>query len=326
MNAGPISRDALDRWVLARPVSRSAHGYWVVVALVIIAVVIPVVIAGLAGALLIPHNDDFGYRRVASTLYETGHLQFTGWTIMTLVGQIAFTMPFVWVLQGSPWAFAASSATLAILGVTASYVLARRVVPGPRGVVAVLVVVLFPGFALSATTFMTDVPAFAGEMLCLAIGAVAVGRTAANHRRRWLVASLIVGLWAFSIREFAFAAPAAVLLAAMASDPLEPRRRYLFGFDALLAACALIYLVAHGLPGQPTIHLQLFAPGSVASLVGGVTTLAFMLAPALPCRRDVDPDLAPPDGRCWTRDPRARDRWSVCRSGRGGRARIPLHP
>ena len=112
---------------------------------------------------------------------------------------------------------------------------------------------------------MTDVPAYAAEMLCLAVGAVAVGRTAGEPPSAWLVASLVVGLWAFSIREFAFAAPAAVLIAAMASDPLEPRRRYLFGFDALLAACALIYLVAHGLPGQPTIHLHLFAPGAVAS-------------------------------------------------------------
>ena len=263
MNVGSVSRGAYGRRVLARPISRDAEDRWRLVGLVLIAVGIPVVLAALSGALLIPHNDDFGYRRVASTLYETGHLQFSGWTIMTLVGQIAFTMPFLAVLEGSPWAFAASSVTLAIIGITSSYVLARHVLPARRAAFAVLVVVLFPGFTLLATTFMTDVPAYAAEMLCLAVGAVAVSRTPANHRRRWLVASLVIGCWAFSIREFGLAAPVAVLIAAMASDPREPRRRYLFALDAVLAACVGIYLVAHNLPGQPAIHLSPFAPGAV---------------------------------------------------------------
>ena len=67
---------------------------------------------------------------------------------MTLVGQIAFTMPFLILLQGSPWAFAASSVTLAVIGIASSYVLARRVLPSPRAAFAVLVVILFPGFVL----------------------------------------------------------------------------------------------------------------------------------------------------------------------------------
>jgi hypothetical protein len=214
-------------------------------------------------------------------LYETGRLQFTGWTIMTLVGQVAFTMPFLWLLQGSPWAFAASAATLAIIGITASYILARRVLPTPRAAFAVLAVLVFPGFMLSTTTFMTDVPTYAAEMLCLAVGAVALGRSDADHRRRWFVASLIIGCWAFSIREFALAAPLAVLIAVTASDPLGPRRRYLFAADAVLATCALIYLIAHSLPGQSVIQIQPFQPGAVAHVVAGVTTLALMLAPAL---------------------------------------------
>ena len=190
-------------------------------------------------------------------------------------------MPFLVLLQGSPWAFAASSVTLAVIGIASSYVLARRVLPSPRAAFAVLVVILFPGFALLATTFMTDVPAYAAEMLCLAVGAVALSRAPANHRRRWLVASLVIGCWAFSIREFALAAPVAVVIAAMASDPSEPRRRYLFALDAVLAVCVAIYLVAHNLPGQPAIHLTPFAPGAVAQVVAGVTTLALLLAPAM---------------------------------------------
>ena len=67
----------------------------------------------------------------------------------------------------------------------------------------------------------------------------------------------------------------------MASDPSEPRRRYLFALDAVLAVCVAIYLVAHSLPGQPAIHLMPFAPGAVAQVVAGVTTLALLLAPAM---------------------------------------------
>jgi 4-amino-4-deoxy-L-arabinose transferase-like glycosyltransferase len=281
LNVRAIRRDADDRWTLVRPISRDAQDRWVVLGLVVIAVAIPVLLAGLSGSLLLPHNDDFGYRRVASTLYESGRLQFTGWTIMTVIGQIAFAMPFLLVLQGSSWAFAASSVTLAVIGIAASYVLARRILPLPRAALAVLVVVLFPGFILTATTFMTDIPAFAGEMLCLAIGVIALGRTAADNRWRWLVASLIIGCWAFSIREFAFAAPMAVLISAMASRSHEPRRSYLLAVDVVLAACASIYLVAHNLPGQPVIHLTPFPPGAVAHIVAAVTTVSLMLAPAL---------------------------------------------
>ena len=45
--------------------------------------------------------------------------------------------------------------------------------------------------------------------------------------------------------------------------------------------CVAIYLVAHNLPGQPAIHLTPFAPGAVAQVVAGVTTLALLLAPAM---------------------------------------------
>ena len=61
------------------------------------------------------------------------------------------------------------------------------------------------------------------EMSCLAIGAAAIHRSPEEHRWRWLAVSLAVGCYAFSIREYAIAAPIAVLVAAGASD--RQRRR-----------------------------------------------------------------------------------------------------
>ena len=207
-----------------------------------------------------PDNDDFGYRRVATTLFEEGRIQFTGWTVMTLLGQILFTLPFLWVLGGSPWAFAVSSAALVGIGIVASYDLARRLLTPPRATFAVLTVLLIPGVLRNTTTFMTDLPAFAGEMLCLGLGAAAIGRTEDQHRWRWLTASLVAGCWAFSIREFALAAPVAVLVVAFMSDPSRRVGRYAVAAVAVLGACGASFLVIGAMPGQQDTTVPLFGP------------------------------------------------------------------
>ena len=92
----------------------------------------------------------------------------------------------------------------------------------------VLVVLALPGFALSTSSFMTDVPAFSAEAICLAIAAVALGR---EGRSRWglLAAALAVGCFGFSVREFDIAAP----LAAIGALALQDRgHRLTYGLAA----------------------------------------------------------------------------------------------
>lgn len=248
-------------------------------ALLTIGVAIPVVLGTLSGAILIPHNDDPSMRRVALGLFETGRLALNGWTSMTLVGQVILVQPFLWATSGGPWAFAAATATLAVLGIGSSFLLARRLLSVRRAALAVLGILVFPGFLLNTTSFMTDVPAWSASMICLALWATALDRSG-PRRWAWLAAALVVGCFAFSIRDFAIAAPAAVLIAGLAAEPAF-RRRYWLAAAAVLAACGAIYVVCLQLPGRFEPRLQGITPADISGLGKGVATLALVLSPAI---------------------------------------------
>src|SRR6266576_1401233 len=76
---------------------------------------------------------------------------------------------------------------------------------GRLAVIPVLLLVVFPGYLAYATSYMSDVPAAAAEFACLALGAIALARRPVPAG--WLLAAVAVGFLAFSIRDFAVAAP-----------------------------------------------------------------------------------------------------------------------
>jgi hypothetical protein len=264
-------------------VMRSARGrdLWIVFGLIALAVGLPAVVGIASGAISVPHNDDFAYRRPALVLYETGRLELTGWAVMTLVGQLAATMPLLWLTGGSQWAFGATTAIFAVVAIVASYALARRLLAPTFAGFAVLLTVLVPGFMVYTTAYMTEIPTFAMEMSCLAIGAAALHRSPQDGRWRWLVASLAVGCYAFSIREYAIAAPIAVLVAAVTSDRQGRRGPYLVALGVVLAVCATTYVLTSELPGQGGVGLNAPTPGTTRRVLDSVGLLAFALAPAL---------------------------------------------
>jgi 4-amino-4-deoxy-L-arabinose transferase-like glycosyltransferase len=246
--------------------------------LIALAVVGPVAIGAASGALTIPHNDDAAYRRVALNLFESGHLELNGWGSMSLVGQLAFVQPFLWVAGAAAWSFAAATAALTVVGIVAAYALARDLLPSGRATFALLTILCFPGFLLNTTTFMTDVPAIAGEIACLAVGAVALRRRGPDHWR-WLGAALVAGCLAFSIREFALAAPIAVVLAALVSGTTQ-RQRHVIALAAVLGTCGAIHLFTTNLPGQWSAPISP-SPGAIGRLDQAIATLALALSPAL---------------------------------------------
>jgi hypothetical protein len=268
------------------PERPSRASIWAIAFLLCIGVAVPILLGAVMGSLFLPTNDDPAYRRVALNLYSTGRLELNGWNSMTLVGQLFFVQPFLWLSRGADWAFTAATATLASVGIVAAYSLLRRVLSVPLTTVAILGVVVFPGFAANTTTYMTDVPSWAMSLTCLALAAAAFSRTG-GRRWVWLAGSLAVGCFAFSIREFAIVAPVTVLAVAAFSG--MGRQRGFWVAAALTGlACAAIYFYATHLPGRvgldigvPSFTLAALRQTFDSSLRHGVASVCLAALPAL---------------------------------------------
>ena len=275
LTATPLTRDQ------SKPQPRvwSEADWRIVGALCGVVVLLPALVSLAAGSFSLPQNDDWAYRRTAEHFAQTGHMVFTGWGVMTLVGQILWSWPFLRLLGDHGWVFGISTAVLAVIGILCAYYVARRVLEPSWAATAVLLVAAVPGFAWSTSTFMTDVPAFVAETACLALGVAALSR---QGWPRWalLGGAMAVGLFGFSIREFAVAAPIAVLLCAGAGDS-HRRRWYLAAAFVGLVVCSVLYWWSTRLPGS--IHQTITGP-SGASIVGAAHeyyTMAFMLSPVV---------------------------------------------
>ena len=159
---------------------------------------------------------------------------------MTLVGQVVSVQPLLGVTGRANWAYGVYGAVAAAVALVATYCLARRFVPTGRALFAGALVAIAPGFLAGGPTFMTDIPALAATTACLAIGVAALDR-AGRAYWVWLSAALAVGVFGFSIRQFAVAAPVAVLIAAFARFP----RKWLptLALAALLAAACIGVMV-----------------------------------------------------------------------------------
>ena len=124
---------------------RQGREWWVPVVTGLAVLVPYVVVAIVTGSLGIAHNDDWGYRRPALSLYEHGHLALVGWAQVTLVTQVLWTWPFRLVTHHPAWSFAVSTAVAALLGGGAAHGIARRALSGGSDR-RVLVVYAVPGF------------------------------------------------------------------------------------------------------------------------------------------------------------------------------------
>ncbi len=138
-------------------------------ALRVAGVGIPLWLAAAAGAIGLPNGDDWVYKQGADSLFRTGSIDMPGHTTAA-IGQILMAQPFLALSGGDPWAFTAFGLVMAFIGITSTYLLARRFTGTGAAVLVVLLVVAIPGFAREPTGFNTDGPAFALEMLCLLLG------------------------------------------------------------------------------------------------------------------------------------------------------------
>jgi hypothetical protein len=220
-------------------------------AVIALCVGAPVAMASASGSLRIPHFDDWSFTRVALTYFDTGQLHLTGSNAMMLVGQLAWARPFTAVFGESVRSLNISGAAAAGLALAGTYLVARRFLRARLALLATLLMGVFPAFGPLAMTFMTDPPAFAAETLSLGIGLAGL----ACQGRSRLVAlsvSLVIGMFGFTIREAALAAPLAVLVGWTLDEIHRGRRplRPLIVGVTLLALAGGLYLWRHGLRGD----------------------------------------------------------------------------
>ena len=267
----PVVPDAssVGRW---RTLGR--RDAWVLLGVLGFAVVLPAVLGALSGSLDIARLDDWSYRRIALNLYATGRLGLDGMAATMLLGQVIITQPLLWLAGGHSWAFVAAGVAFGSSACVAGYLTFRRFLSRRRATLAILLLPLFPGYLPYATSFMTDAPALAAQLMCLGLGMVALeGRPI---RTRWFLGALAVGVFGYSIREFAVAAPAAVLIAAVLA---EPRRwRHWCAGAGVILACLAIAEWRSLLPGQLGPLPRSGLAGELVPL--GISSVALVLMPA----------------------------------------------
>jgi hypothetical protein len=257
---------------------RGPRWSWMWVGVALVGVLGPLIVAAVSGALSIPHNDAWALSRVASTFTHTGRIRFVGWNDMFLIGQVVALAPF----GGSVVFQNLGVALTATVALYATYRVAALSLPRTPSILIAATVALMPGWASLATSYMTDIPAFCGALLSVLLGHVALRRDS----RPLFVSALVMGLWAFTIREPAIAALLGVVGYAVAAGPHGPRvsRRFvLFASSAVFVVLAVIKHWRAGLPvGQnPPVSLNpaALSHASLVNLPSGWFTLGFLLAP-----------------------------------------------
>lgn len=235
---------------------------------------LPYVASLVTGAIDIPRNDDWTYRRFAIELATTGSFALDGTARTMIIGQLITADPLLWISGTAPWAFAVDGIAFALLAIVGAYALARRFLPPGMAFLPVALLILFPGYLAYATSFMSDAPGLAVQIGCLALGAVAL--SGPGVAPRWLIAAAIAGCYAFSIREFSAAAPVAVLVAAIVREPRSRTTWLITG--VVVAWCVGLIAWRAGLPGQlGDIALRRDA---AIRLLRATATLALVLLPA----------------------------------------------
>jgi hypothetical protein len=252
-----------------------------------------VVSAAVHGALGVARNDDWVYYRLAFEFFHTGRLEVDPYTSTLLVGQIIAAQPVIAVFGDAIAPLQIAVALLSAVTLAATYLFLRHFLPVIWALASVACLAVGPLWGGLSVSFMSEVPALALQVLslCAAVPALRGPRL----RWGWLVWSLVLSLLAFSVREYALAAPAAILFTAYrvhgpGGAPWRRRddpqvRRVLLGLVAAgivwCAAAAALVMWRGTLVTEPrALSAQIELGQRVAYVaVGLLTTTGFMLFP-----------------------------------------------
>lgn len=185
--------------------------------LLLIGAIGPALIAVATGVHELPRNDDWSYRFIADSWFRTGDLRLDEASQSFALGQILLTMPLLWMTGGGHSAFFVFGLLASIAAASAAFLLARVALSRTDAAIAVTSLLAAPGYLAYSHSYMTDVPAVAGQLMCLYLGVRAL--RAPRIHLGWAAAAIVVGVISYSIRQFALAAPIAVCIAALVVAP-----------------------------------------------------------------------------------------------------------
>lgn len=232
------------------------------------------------GAVGISRADDWSYLLTQFDFGRSGDFILNNWAVTMLIGQTVTAWP-VTLLAGESIAWhQALVAVFAAIGLWLTYLLLRRYLSRGWSALAVMTLGLGPLFAPSAISFMTDIPAFAFMVASLFAGAVALDR--GHFSWWWFFGSLVLSLIAFTFRDYAILAGAAVVLVALTrARPSRAALMTILGAGASLVVVAGgLYVWRHSLPND--LKLAGWSFDYSLTLLGRASlTAALLISPAL---------------------------------------------
>ena len=284
-------------------------------ALALVGFVVPIAAAHHFGALGIPRGDDWSYLRTLFHWTESGELNFNHWVSMTLLGQLVMSAPLALFRPRAITPIQMLTATLGFAALVMLLNTCRRITHNlwlSLGVA--LAVAGGPLWGVLTVSYMTDVIAFSISLAAIAVGirmanapTISVGRTAAV---------IALGVWAYSIREYAAIPSIAVVAVTLMrlrsgrcqqSGPTDPddveraKRKHDIKLIVVAGAIGLIAIgieilywrtipdaknFALGLPTTHSVRLLVTKGSGIARLVGlAMTPLLLFFGPVRIVRR-----------------------------------------
>lgn len=257
----------------AVPVIGSRSKRFLLAALLCVSVGLPVVLSVATGSIAIPHNDAWSHSKIAEEFARTGAFELVGWNRAALVGQVVILGPLGSSIIAQQLFVAALS--LVALGATYGYLFSR--VGSAGALLATAIVAVNPEFGLLATSYMSDIPAFAALMVCLLL----TDRALKTHSTWYLAAALVVGVWGFTIREQDLVGP--VVAVAVTALAWRGRKRVTAVGLGLIAAVPIVVfeLWRQSLPFADPPGYNLDLQGAVDPGIRTAFTMALYVAPAV---------------------------------------------
>lgn len=237
------------------------------------------------GALGVARNDDWAFSQSLFASVDAGRLVVDPWASAMVWGHLLWAWPLVEIVGENRAALQVATTAIGLVALVALHGLLRRWAPPWVATTAVAATALGPLFPVLAGSYMTDVPAFALQVFALAAGA----RALTGHRVDWAWWAVALGLAlaAFTVREYAVAVPAGLLVGLLARGP---SRRELVAAGASLVgwvafAGALLWLRVSTTAPLWAAEVDAARP-PVAESLGvagrGLASLALLALPVLP--------------------------------------------